>query len=502
MMKLASVETLNKRAKADLLVLPFYQKGGKVQLASSFSSFTKWAKTPLELGDFKAKSGELFMLYPEGEKEKRLLLLGLGKWSELNLESLRRAYAQLVKLCHEHAFKKANILFPEFDKLTLDSKVKAVSEGLLLSNYVFDQLKGESTPKQVVLESCTFVGLKDSSKRLLNLTETICEGVNLARDLVNENADTMNAEKLGEVAKQLERDFQKVSTVIFDKKRLEKEKLNLILTVNRGAATDPSLIMVHYRGNPHQEESTVLIGKGVTYDSGGLQIKPRSGSIIHMKCDMGGAATVLGVLHATARLDLPLNVIGVIPACENAVSDRSYKPGDVYNSYLGKTVEIVNTDAEGRLILADALAYAEKNLKPKHMIDLATLTGGVVAALGDSVTGLMTNHPKLAKKLIQSGEKSGEPLWELPLYEDYKVALKSSLADLKNTSTQTGYPAAIVAGLFLQEFVQSTPWVHLDIAGTAYLNEPKHYHSTKATGVGVRLILAFLEDLINSQEEF
>ncbi len=331
---------------------------------------------------------------------------------------------------------------------------------------------------------------------------SICEGVNLARDLVNENADVMNADKLSEIARGFAKKFKKVSTVVFDKKRLEKENLKLMLAVNRGTSLNPALIMVNYKGNPKDKEATVLVGKGITYDTGGLQLKASSGSIIHMKCDMGGAAAVLGILHAAARLDLPLNVVGVIPACENAISDTAYKPGDVYESYLGKTVEILSTDAEGRLVLADALAYAEEHLNPSCMIDLATLTGGVIAALGSEITGLMSNNKKLAKKLRLSGDASGEKVWELPLYENYKVALRSNIADLRNTGGRSGYPSAVVAGLFLQEFVKSTPWAHLDIAGTAYISDARDYHTTKATGMGVRLILAFLKDLIGSQDDF
>lgn len=502
-MRITNVQNINRRPLADLLVLPFYQKRGSKSVAASTKAlFQKETKKTIELGDFKGRLGELFIVHPERQKEPRLALLGLGKESQLTVESLRKSYAALTRFCHVRHLKKINVLFPELKKITVESTLKGVCEGLLLANYLFTKLKGTSKKVLEPIEVCRIVGLESTYKSVLEKTMSICEGVNLARDLVNENADTMNADKLSEIALGFAKTFKKVSTVVFDKKRLEKEHLKLMLAVNRGTSLNPALIMVNYKGNPKDKEATVLVGKGITYDSGGIQLKASSGSIIHMKCDMGGAAAVLGILHAAAKLDLPLNIIGVVPACENAISDTAYKPGDVYESYLGKTVEILSTDAEGRLVLADALAYAEKHLNPSCMIDLATLTGGVMAALGNEITGLMSNSKKLAKKLCLSGDISGEKVWELPLYENYKVALKSNIADLKNTAGRSGYPSGVVAGLFLQEFVKSTPWAHLDIAGTAYIGDPRDYHSTKATGVGVRLILAFLEDLIDSQGEF
>lgn len=269
-MKLTHVESLTKRSRSDLLVLPFIQKGDKPLLASSLSSLKKWGETPISLGDFKGNQGEVFMIYPEKEKEKRIVLLGLGKLTKLTIEGLRRAYAQLVRFCHEHEFKKINLLFPDLKKQSVESQIKGISEGLLLSNYVFDKLKGDQAKKKTLLQSCAFVALKPRYKHDLKKAMTICAGVNLARDLVNDNADTVNAAKLSEIALDFEKEFKKVSTVIFDKKRLQKEKLNLMLAVNQGAATDPALIMVHYKGNSNDKKSTVLVGKGVTYDTGGI----------------------------------------------------------------------------------------------------------------------------------------------------------------------------------------------------------------------------------------
>lgn len=489
-----------QRAFADALILPFYNKAKKgVNPAFSAKNFEKWAEEPVKLGDFQGRMGEIFLTYPKSSaKEKRIVLLGLGDLSQLSTEELRRAYAKLVQFCHEHRMEKINLMIPQLPKLKETSIVQGVAEGLFLSNYVFEHLKGPEFKKTTLLSHCTFLGLQGEKNKLFDKWKILSEGVCLARDLVNDNADHINASALTSEAEKLSKQFKKIKTTVLDKQRLEKENLNLILAVNRGAHVDPALIILNYQGANKKDKPTVVIGKGISYDTGGIQLKPRSGNIVHMKCDMSGAATVLGVLYAAAKLDLPLNLVGVIPACENSISAESYKPGDVYQSYLGKTVEIISTDAEGRLILADALAYAEHHFNPRQMIDLATLTGGVIAALGDRFTGLMSNDEKLTAQLKLASTKSGESAWELPLHADYKEAIRSNIADLRNTSPTPGYPSAIVAGLFLQEFVQSTPWAHLDIAGTAYLSKPREYHKTKATGVGVRLVIAFLEDLLES----
>ena len=274
------------------------------------------------------------------------------------------------------------------------------------------------------------------------------------------------------------------------KKQLEKEGFGLLLAVNRGSSCDPALIILQYRGQPHSNNNTVIVGKGITYDTGGLNLKVGVG-METMKCDMGGAAAVLGTMLAAATLGLKTNLTGVIATTENSIGPDSYKPGDVYTSYLGKTVEIGNTDAEGRLVLADALAYANAKLAPTRMINLATLTGSIVIALGEEATGLMSNSDELSLALSEAGETTYERVWRMPLYDEYQERLKSDFADLINVA---GRPAsANLAGMFLKEFVGKTPWAHLDIAGTAYLTKARHYLPKNATGVGVRLLIEFLE---------
>jgi leucyl aminopeptidase len=264
--------------------------------------------------------------------------------------------------------------------------------------------------------------------------------------------------------------------------------MGLLLAVNRGSMRDPAFILVEYRGNPGSSDVTALVGKGITFDTGGLNLKP-TGSMETMKDDMSGAAAVLGAIRAAAALKLKVNILGAIPTTENSIGSKAYKPGDVYRSYSGKTVEIANTDAEGRLVLADALAYVQKHYKPSRIVDFATLTGAVVIALGEEASALFCNDEGFAAKLMDAGSRSAERLWRMPLYPEYKELMKSTIADLKNSGGRAG--GLCTSAAFLSYFVKDVPWAHLDIAGTAFLSSPKHYHTTNATGVGVRMLVEF-----------
>ena len=342
-----------------------------------------------------------------------------------------------------------------------------------------------------MIEKVCWIGLDKRGEEWIEKAQTIAGGVYFARELVNGNADDVTPRMLANTALAIEKYSSKIKTTVYDKKWLQQKKMGLILAVNRGASVDPYLIQVVYKGNPRSKEHIVLVGKGVTYDTGGLALKTAEG-MVSMKCDMAGAAAVLGAVQVTAALDLKVNVTALIPAVENSIDALSYKLGDVYRSYSGKTVEITNTDAEGRLVMADAISFAVETLKPTCIIDLATLTGNVVMALGEERAGLFTDDERLSSDLMAAADKTGDFLWRLPIQSEYKEAFKSDVADLTNSSA--GREAgAIKAALFLQEFVGSTPWAHLDVAGTAYLTRPKYYHPTKATGYGVRLLVEFLE---------
>lgn len=440
----------------------------------------------LKSGDFKGKCGEVLCVYSQDEK---ILLLGLGNETKATDETLRRAYAQAVRHCRQMKAKHVDFVFPESKKLSKDERLKGFWEGILLSNYSYDQLKGDLKEALPLIEKAGLIGLGAKDEDSLDRSLKIAEGIYFVRDLVNGNADDVTPHFIAQTARSLEKLSSKIKTKLFDKKWLEKEKMGLILAVNRAAKVDPYLIEVSYKGNPSSKEHIVLVGKGVTYDTGGLSLKP-SDSMYGMKCDMAGAAAVLGVIRTAALLNLKVNLTVVVPSVENSIDARSYKVGDVYRSYSGKTVEVNNTDAEGRLILADALTYVVKHLKPSYVIDMATLTGNVIMALGEHMAGFCANDDALAKRLKEAAETSADFLWQLPLCQDYKEAFKSEIADMVNSGGRDA--GSIKGALFLQEFVGSVKWAHIDIAGAAYWSKPKYYHPTKATGYGVRLMIEFL----------
>jgi len=488
MIHLTHASDISKSPSADVLVIPFWQHKTKVEPACIIKSFHQQLKPLLQTQDFVGKEGEtLFFYFGKG---KRLLLLGLGEEKKCTAETMRRSFALMVKAALKKKLSHLNILVPQTKK----SFLKAVCEGMLLANYRFDRLKEETLKeeKSLLLSKICLIGTSKEEFKECEQLIPLISSVHFTRDLVNDNADKINAQFFSALAKEMAKEFGLKATIL-DKKYLEKEKMGLILAVNRGAAQDPAVILLEHRGNPHSKECTVIIGKGISFDTGGLNLKP-TGGIETMKADMAGAACVFGTLRAAAELGLKQNVIGIIASAENAIGPNSYKPGDVYRSMSGKTVEISNTDAEGRLILADALSYAVQKLSPTRIIDLATLTGGILVALGEETTGLFSNHDKLAEALYQAGEETFERVWRLPIYPEYKDALKSTIADLKNAGGRKA--SSITGAIFLQQFVKEVPWAHLDIAGTAYLSEIKMpYHSTPATGVGVRLLIEFLQKL-------
>lgn len=482
---------LTKRSEAQILAIPFWEKPRPAAPISK--SLEEVLKYPLSVKDFEGKEREFLFHYVQGQKEQRLLLFGLGREEELNLEKVRRAYGALAKFCHKKKLTKVNFLLPnvvELRNFSLEECLKAVSVGVLSVNYSWDQKSKEN--KVSLLDNIELIGAVEKYSSHVKNMEEVFEAVYFARDLINGNADIVTPQYLSQASKKLSEKFPQIETTIFDKKRIEKEKMGLLLAVGQGSRFDPAFIIANYRGNPRSKDHTVIIGKGVTFDTGGLNLKP-TGSMETMKSDMSGAAAVLGTIAAVAALKLKVNVTSVIPTCENAIGSKSFKPGDVYVGYSGKSVEIGNTDAEGRLILADALAYSVKNLKPSRVINLATLTGAVRIALGEDMAGLFSNDDQLAEALLLSGEATGENLWRLPLHQDYKEKLKSDIADLKNVG---GRPAgAILGSLFLEAFVDNIPWAHLDIGGVAFMENEKAYLPKNGVGFGIRLLVDYLAKL-------
>lgn len=467
-------------------MLPFWEGG---EAAAEIGSYKSAVLTVLDSGDFKARNGETAVVY--GSASERILLLGLGKKEKAGGETVRRAYSSASRFAQNKKIDRADFLFPQVHQIEKEELLRGLFEGIALTNYAFTEMKHDTLKEGpvVLFKEIGLIGLDGRDELSIRHFETILSSVFFVRDLVNRNADNKIALVREEAAAMTQRS-KKLKLDIFDKHRLEKEKFGLILAVARGSSVDPCLIQLTYEGNPGSEERIVLVGKGISYDTGGLSLKPTDG-MVTMKCDMAGAATVLGAVRAAADLGLKVNVTALAPMAENGMDANSYKLGDVYRSYSGRTVEINNTDAEGRLVLGDAIGYAVKNLKPACLIDVATLTGAIIVALGDDIPGYFATEEKLAKDLEHASKKTQEPIWRMPLVADYKEAYKSDIADTLNSGGREA--GAIKAALFLQEFVGDVPWVHIDLAGPVFLNKPKHYNTTKATGYGVRLLVEFLQ---------
>lgn len=486
-MRFDYISSFENRNESDCLIVPFYKEGEAVS-----EELPPLLKSPLSLGDFKGGFEELAFIYTEKEKDKRFLLLGLGEREKLTSEKLRAAYAIAIKACLEKKIKKVNVLFPGDRK-----EAQTIAEALLLANYHFVRLKHDSLKENppFLIESAAFFGISSKEQKAVEKAKLIATGVHFVRDLVNSNADDKPPMRIVEAAKELEKLSSDLSVTVLNKKEIEAENMGLLLAVNRASHIDPAFIIMEYRGNPGSKDITGLVGKGIIFDTGGLCLKPGSGpsSMASMKSDMSGAAAVLGTIYVAALLKLPVNIVGALPLTENAVGASAYKPGDVYKGKSGKTVEIVTTDAEGRLILADALTYIQEKFKVSRVIDIASLTGAIVVALGDEISGYFANDDELAAELEDAAKITGEHLWRFPLYQDYKKILKSEIADIKNAGDRKA--SSITSALFLQEFVKdSTSWVHIDIAGTDYLSNPRSYYPTAGTGVGVRLLIQFLEN--------
>lgn len=443
--------------------------------------------------DFGGKDGQSLVLYPEQSRAKRIVLLGLGDLAKINNEKIRRAASVGAQKAATLKAETVACMMPG-GGLDSDATTQALVEGFVLGSYRFDLYKTENKeeatcPQRLVIHA---VDQEKSSRSGAERGRIIAESVNAARDLVNTSPNDQSATLLG---KAIEKSAKKhgYEAVVWDKALIEEEKMGGLLAVNLGSLEPPTFsVMTWMPENPINEKPIVLIGKGVVYDTGGLSLKPTKSSMDYMKCDMGGAAAVIGAMEAIARLALPVHVVGMVPATDNRPGVNAYVPGDVIKMHSGKTVEVLNTDAEGRMLLADALSYA-KTYKPELVFDLATLTGGAVIALGRSVAAVMTNETAGEKERIEAiehaGQESGDLVHRLPMYAEFADQLKSDVADIKNVGGREA--SSITAGKFLEHFVDY-PWIHVDIAGPAFLHEPKPYCPKGGSGFGVRLLVEYL----------
>ena len=424
-------------------------------------------------------------VYPVLDGAKTFIFVGLGKIEKLSLTDLRIQVRKAFLSSYLQKAKSVEIIPHSKD----DTAIIAIIEGVAIGSYVWDKYKSKDKNDKSIKDKEITIAVE--SKESFTNAVTICRGVSLTRNLVNDNADTITSEYLEKTVQDLIKGSKNISLEILNRKELKAKGLNFHLAVNQASNKEPKLIIIRYAGGKKTEGYTAIIGKGLTFDTGGLNLKP-SGGIETMKIDMSGAAAVCGLLKNVLALGVQKNLLFVLGIAENSIGSAAYKPGDVITGYAGKSVEIGNTDAEGRLVLADAFAYVVKNYKPAKMIDLATLTGACVVALGFDYTGLFSNCDELARQLIDSANKTDDRAWRLPIYPELKEHIKSPIADLKNTSNIKGGGASTAAE-FLHQFTEGTTWAHLDIAGSAYTEGAgRMYFGYGATGSGVRLLTHYL----------
>ncbi len=430
-------------------------------------------KYAIEEDKYEGKFGTTYLLPTYGqEKARKVLVIGFGKKEEFNSNKLREAVAKSIKKVMSIEAKTVAFALNgvEFDYS------KEFTMGVMIADYAFDKYKSEKKEKHV---ETVFV---PANEPVVRNAEKIAQAMKFARNLANEPAQFVTPSELASIAQDLN-----IETKIYDKEECEKMGMGAFLAVGRGSSQEPKFIhMKHTAENP--KKKIAIIGKGITFDSGGLDIKPAS-SMLTMKDDMSGAACVLGVMSVIKEFNPNVEVHGIIAACENMPGCSAYKPGDILIAKNGKTIEVDNTDAEGRLTLADALCYACE-LGVDEVIDIATLTGACMVALGTNAAGIMGNDKDLINRLIDVAERNGERYWELPMWDEYSDSLKSDVADMKNTGSRWG--GASTAGKFLEKFVKDVKWAHLDVAGVAFLEKPQKELTTGASGAGVRTLLNYI----------
>ncbi len=438
-----------------------------------------------ERKDFRGKKGERLLLHHDGPLA-RVALIGLGKSDKFTGELARQAAGRAAVLAQKHRAASCTLLaFDSQDVLT-----QAMAEGLILGSYRFTEYK-KPKDDEPELTSLTLYG--PAHKEQLGRGTVLATAACLARDLQNHPANIMTPTRLAEEAQRIGK-ATNMKTTVMDRKAFTELGMGALAGVAAGSNQPPKFIVIEYRGGQAGEAPFALVGKGLTFDAGGISIKAAA-SMDEMKFDMSGGATVLGIMEAVSQLQPQLNIVAAIPSTENLLGGSAQRPGDIVRAYNGKTIEILNTDAEGRLILADALAYVVDKHKPVAIVDFATLTGAVLIALGHRASGLLGNDDDLIAEVQRAAEKTGERVWQLPMWEEYSDDIKSKVADIKNLGDGR-LAGTIAGGVFLKEFIGDTPWVHLDIAGTAWQGKDQPYTPGGGSGVAVRLIAQLLLDRV------
>lgn len=441
-------------------------------------------------GEIKGKLNEVTIIHSLGKlPAARVVIAGLGKQQELSQDKVRGVVAETCRLLRQKGVNSIATIAQGagIAGIGLVSAAQAVTEGALLGVYSFRRhITKEAEHGEI--KQLTIVDADEANLPILeqgyHKGKVLAEATNLARDMVNEPANYMTPNQMAETAKRLAETYA-LKLSVFEREQMQELGMGALLGVTRGSRQPPKFIVLHYRGGDSTEIDVALAGKGVTFDSGGISIKPSEG-MAEMKGDMAGGAAVMAAISAIAQLKPRINVVAVIPATENLLGDNALKPGDILTAMSGKTIEIISTDAEGRLILADALGYVRK-FGVKFIIDVATLTGAMRAALGDIYSGAFGNNQELVDRVIAAGAEAGELIWQMPMHERYREQIKSEVADIKNVGGK--YAGATTAAQFIAEFAGDTPWVHLDIAGTSMSGKEQNYLVKGATGVTVRTLV-------------
>ncbi|CAA9306287.1 MAG: Cytosol aminopeptidase PepA, partial [uncultured Gemmatimonadetes bacterium] len=470
-----------------LLVLPFPSSEGlSAELARLDDRLGGILTDVRQRGDFRGREDETLLLYPSSGAigAERLLLVGYGNVARPDQERVRPVAGTAIKQAARLRAGSFAVLLPEGSG---DAEARSAAEGAVLGAYTFAELKAAENgerPGEVAEATLLCSGPVEEAVRV---GIVLAEAENLARRLGNLPPNVCTPRFLADTARQIATE-QGLECTVLGREELRAEQMGALLAVAQGSEQEPQLIVLQHRGGAVGTAPLVLVGKAITFDAGGISIKPAA-SMEDMKFDMCGGAAVLGAMQAIGALKVPLNVIGVIPACENLLGGAAMRPGDILRSHLSKTIEVVNTDAEGRLILADALSYIRR-FEPAACLDAATLTGACVIALGHQASGAMGNDLALLEDVPAAGDRAGQRVWPLPMYDEYREQLKSDYADIKNTGGRAA--GAITAGWFLRDFVGDFPWVHLDIAGTAWGDGKLPYQTKGATGVPTRLFVEWV----------
>lgn len=490
--------------KADVLIAPVFEgvKTFSGTLAVCDKRMNGFIKEELAEAEFNGEAGSAFIVHTHGQLGvKRIILVGVGKKNDLTPEALRRMAATAVLEARTVRAKTAVCSFEGILPAKIDETVaaQAVAEGVLLSDYTFLEYKGEEKEKLEKKRMKTWLFVTSDARTAKKIEKGVVEGQMFAdatiftRDLVNEPAITMTPKHMASMAEQLN-SLPGVKVTVYGHSEIKKMKMGALLGVNAGSDEPPFFVHMKYTPKKKNVKKIAICGKGITFDSGGLSLKPTH-YMDTMKSDMAGAAAVIGVFSRIADLAPSVEVHGVIALTENMISGKATRPGDVLTAYNGKTIEVSNTDAEGRLILADALSWVEKNLKPDYIVDIATLTGAQIIALGQEYAAMMGSDEKLIEAYRTAAAETGELVWQLPLVMEYRPLLNSNIADIANI-TKNNWAGSITAAVFLKEFVKDTPWLHLDIAGPAWVERRMvPYIPEGASGYTVRTVMQLLRNL-------